>query len=478
MFCPNCGSKMIDGKPFCINCGERLDVGQSTSQPTKQPQPQTQHQPYQPQPQTQYNRSRGNGKKTPLGLILGVTGGIVLIVAGIIVGMLLYGNSGKKDNNDGNLQGNSAKSFAQTLDTSGSKGFDYDFDHDSKTGLDGYVITSIGSCKDSNIVIPQGMENEDGEVVPYLWDDGDGFTGTDNAKSITLPKGTLEIRSGFGNSPKLEFIYIPNTVRSICSNLLENCPAIKEIIYAGTIDEWNAISKDNGWNSGLDVNPNFVIFCADGKIMSDGSSADGLTALNPDAASGTIDNEENGDATGTLNTEENDVSPSEVANALSTTDYAQATDFEWFIDVVDGDGTGAGVVVTYPDKVDRLIGDQNVYLNGGWKAFMYGSDKMSSYNSECERYFNAVIDTNGNDFNITLNWKYVDFGDGSIEESGSDLCKGTWDAPSGTASAVGSFCNVKIDNFYISKDGSAMYAVGSFMWQSGELDSIALMRTL
>lgn len=164
----------------------------------------------------------------------------------------------------------------------------------------------------------------------------------------------------------------------------------------------------------------------------------------------------------------------EVAANLSTDANASATDFEWFIDSEIGDGYGAGIVL---DLCDLVIGEGNEMLNGGWKAYMLDT-LTKPYAPETERYFNVTVDSAGTKFKITTNWALLYFPkDGqSVNEEGSDVFEGTWDPETGKATATSSYGKIEFDNFYISEDAKAEYAVGTFYWNSGETERIGLMR--
>lgn len=164
----------------------------------------------------------------------------------------------------------------------------------------------------------------------------------------------------------------------------------------------------------------------------------------------------------------------EVAANLSTDANASATDFEWFIDSEIGDGYGAGIVL---DLSDLVIGEGNEMLNGGWKAYMLDT-LTKPYNPETERYFNVTVDSAGTKFKITTNWAilYLPKDGQSVNEEGNDVFEGTWDPETGKATATSSYAKIEFDNFYISEDARAEYAVGTFYWNSGEIERIGLMR--
>ncbi|MBP9996090.1 MAG: zinc-ribbon domain-containing protein [Lachnospiraceae bacterium] len=159
-----------------------------------------------------------------------------------------------------------------------------------------------------------------------------------------------------------------------------------------------------------------------------------------------------------------------IASALSTTDYANAMDFEWLHDVTKSDGTGAGIILD-TSHADPIPTDDNSYLNGGWKAYMFGTD--SDYG---ERYMNAEIDASEGKINITLNWKYFCLEGTTYEEDGSSVFSGQRNPADGVITAHGSDGNLELSEFYISKDKEHEYVIGAFQYPSGELYILGLMR--
>ncbi|MBQ1290777.1 MAG: hypothetical protein IIY28_05450, partial [Lachnospiraceae bacterium] len=164
------------------------------------------------------------------------------------------------------------------------------------------------------------------------------------------------------------------------------------------------------------------------------------------------------------------------AGRLSTDDYAMATDFEWFLAILSKDGIGQDV--TDASQSTRITGDMQPLINGGWKAFICTEEGV--YGSDVERYFNAGIDSEGEDFQITLNLKYLfDPNVGSsVEENEVLVYDGTFDAAAGTAECPADDSRITFDGFYISNDGKREYAIGTYEWISGERDRIALMRSV
>lgn len=163
------------------------------------------------------------------------------------------------------------------------------------------------------------------------------------------------------------------------------------------------------------------------------------------------------------------------AKEMSTDEDAYATEFDWFIDIILNDGTMNGQVVTDKSQVMQIYKDAEA-LNGGWKCFMCG--QKNEYFNSPERYMHADMKTDGNDFDLTLDWGYFIPNDGSegSEEEGSSSFKGKWDPDMGSVSVYSDSGNVDIQCFYESTDNGEQYAFGTMTWPSGEVDNIAFMR--
>ena len=166
-----------------------------------------------------------------------------------------------------------------------------------------------------------------------------------------------------------------------------------------------------------------------------------------------------------------------IAASMSTTETAKALDFDWFIDKVYNISGGDYENVVDATYSDRIGGDEPYLINGGWKCYMCSADEaeIGTY----ERYLNAVIDTDGKDFKITINWwlfREASLPNGEEFEKGSEVATGKWDAAKGTVHTVASIGNIDFTDFYISKNRDEEFAMGTVTWCSGEVDYIGLMR--
>ena len=149
----------------------------------------------------------------------------------------------------------------------------------------------------------------------------------------------------------------------------------------------------------------------------------------------------------------------------STDDDASALEFDWFLDLVLGDGAMFTKMFQNAEQIS-----EPALLEGGWKAFMRGNGENDN---DMERYLHADIQSVGESGKLTLRWNYVfdPSGGQSYQEEGSNTFSGSWDGGQLYATGAG---NVKIDAFFTA--GGKQYGYGTFLWPSGEIDYIALMR--
>ena len=101
---------------------------------------------------------------------------------------------------------------------------------------------SSGNCLIKNNMLMFGSSNS---VIPS---DGSVTTILDHA---------------FSYNTKLTGITIPVSVTSIGWAAFEYCTNLTEIEYLGTMEQWNAITKDSGWDTG---SGNYTVHCTDGDI--------------------------------------------------------------------------------------------------------------------------------------------------------------------------------------------------------------------
>ena len=106
---------------------------------------------------------------------------------------------------------------------------------------------------DGNIVTP--YETSDlPTIVSNTYVDGKGIIKC--ASDITSIGGLA-----FQSCTSLTSVTIPNSVTRIGYRAFRGCSSLSSISYTGTIAQWNAITKETKWNSGV---PATVVHCTDG----------------------------------------------------------------------------------------------------------------------------------------------------------------------------------------------------------------------
>lgn len=90
------------------------------------------------------------------------------------------------------------------------------------------------------------------------------FYNCTSLKSISLPDSLTVIgESAFAFCDSLETIYISNSITKLEMRAFQYCESLTAIYFDGTIEEWNAIVKDEEWDLGI---PSYTIYCNDGTI--------------------------------------------------------------------------------------------------------------------------------------------------------------------------------------------------------------------
>lgn len=89
------------------------------------------------------------------------------------------------------------------------------------------------------------------------------FSNCASLESVVLPDTLTQIHSPFPECISLKSITIPAGVTIIEHDAFRYCTSLSEFNFKGTVAEWNAMTKENGWNRGC---PFTVIHCSDGDV--------------------------------------------------------------------------------------------------------------------------------------------------------------------------------------------------------------------
>ncbi len=136
----------------------------------------------------------------------------------------------------------------------------------SKMG-DAYYVSGIGSETSKRIAIPSTYKGLAVINIGY-----GAFSGCDEITEVIIPDSVNSIGScAFENCTALMRVVIPDSVTKISSNAFKNCTSLTTIVYDGTEADWNGITFESDWNSGM---TEYTIDCTDNDIVVGGGVAE------------------------------------------------------------------------------------------------------------------------------------------------------------------------------------------------------------
>ena len=90
------------------------------------------------------------------------------------------------------------------------------------------------------------------------------FYGCSALEDLSFPNSVTNIGYlAFFECTSLDSITIPVSVSCIGEAAFSNCTSLSEINYAGTVAQWNSITKESDWNTGA---PAEIVICSDGNV--------------------------------------------------------------------------------------------------------------------------------------------------------------------------------------------------------------------
>ena len=82
--------------------------------------------------------------------------------------------------------------------------------------------------------------------------------------SVTIPDKVTMIDSwAFCNCENLTSITIPSSLKDLGGCIFGRCDKLRDILFKGTVEQWEAISKSSAWNAAM---TNYTIHCTDGDL--------------------------------------------------------------------------------------------------------------------------------------------------------------------------------------------------------------------
>ena len=128
--------------------------------------------------------------------------------------------------------------------------------------IDGGLYTKDGKTlilyangkKESEVILPDGVE-----II------GNGaFSYNSVLTNVKIPNGIKSIEAGtFFNCKTLMEVELPESITYIGSSAFAYCENLTNIIFAGNIEQWEAMVKDENWNMSGAITK---IVCSDGTI--------------------------------------------------------------------------------------------------------------------------------------------------------------------------------------------------------------------
>jgi hypothetical protein len=127
---------------------------------------------------------------------------------------------------------------------------------DSVMSIGGHAFRDCWNL--TSINLGQGVKHIGDYAFSGEAEDGDPIT------TLTIPDSVVSIGKGaFEICDELTTITIGNGVTSIGSRAFSDCKSLTDIIFNGTITQWNNIEKGNEWNRRV---PATYVQCTDGQV--------------------------------------------------------------------------------------------------------------------------------------------------------------------------------------------------------------------
>ena len=85
----------------------------------------------------------------------------------------------------------------------------------------------------------------------------------DSLKTVVITCDTHVSRRAFTQCHSITEIHLPSSITWIGGDAFRECESLVAIHFGGTMEEWNAIGKENFWNS---KTGEYTVYCADGNL--------------------------------------------------------------------------------------------------------------------------------------------------------------------------------------------------------------------
>ena len=91
---------------------------------------------------------------------------------------------------------------------------------------------------------------------------GEAFTICRYLQTVNLPDGLVFIGTyAFNYNGKITSMTIPKSIKYIESYAFSGCVNLTSLTFLGTVEEWNAVVKERGWNNNITE-----VVCSNGTV--------------------------------------------------------------------------------------------------------------------------------------------------------------------------------------------------------------------
>lgn len=150
-------------------------------------------------------------------------------------------------------------------------------------GLLDIDYSAFSFCPITNIILPNSLRTLEASVFygcemlthvhfgSSLTKVGAGcFNGCRSLKHVAFQEGLTDIHIlAFSRCTNLKVVNIPRSIKFIGPNAFFDCGALEEIVYSGTVDEWNNVRKGSTIHSSPTSKSLLKVRCLDGVTETD-----------------------------------------------------------------------------------------------------------------------------------------------------------------------------------------------------------------
>ena len=262
--------------------------------------------------------------------------------------------------------------------------------------------------------------------------------------SLVLAIIALVMNSGQKKRGEMSTKHTPTFVMSLIGLILSILMAIITVFIGSVI-----------WVAAVSGEIDDIVNSTSSKSSVSANNSKSSTASAAKSSSASSEKSSSAASSASAKSSASSASPASPTN-FSTTERPTLGDFQWFTaDMIEGRLPAGSTQLTRAD------------VQGGWKIYQFGSGM--------ERFLNAGITSAEGKVNVTYDWDIVR--DGSTGQNHEDntpdsTFAGNMDGR--ILDATGSSGHLTITDFW-QLDGH-QYGVGSFVWPSGEVDNVLLVR--